>query len=284
MLSSFNMTKLNDLLKDFYQLTHIRITVFDDTFQELTAYPQELPPFCRMIRNCETGAEKCRNCDRHACEAAAKCSASYTYRCHAGMTECIAPIRLGNIIIGYLFFGHVFSYDNYQAGWEIVRSLCSDYPLSMDALEDACRKQPIISTEYIASASHIMNAVASFLCMERMVSLKQQTLPVQIDDYIQKHFTEKITSPDIARHFHIGKTKLYEIAQQSYGMGIAEYIRKLRIEKAIRLLTEEEDFSLAEIAYECGFDDYNYFITVFKKVTGTSPHAYRQQSTLLRTE
>lgn len=55
-----------------------------------------------------------------------------------------------------------------------------------------------------------MKAVASFLCMEQMVSLRQQELPVQIDEYIQKHYTEKIDAVSIAQHFDIGKTKIYE--------------------------------------------------------------------------
>ena len=34
MNSSFDLVKLNALLRDFYQLTHMRITVYDDTIQE----------------------------------------------------------------------------------------------------------------------------------------------------------------------------------------------------------------------------------------------------------
>ena len=74
--------------------------------------------------------------------------------------------------------------------------------------------------------------------------------------------------------FGIGKTQLYEIANQNYGMGIAAHIRNLRIEKARRLLSEQSGLTLAEIAAECGFDDYNYFITVFKRMTGVPPRAY----------
>lgn len=263
MISSFDIAKLDSLLKDFYRLTQIRITVFDDSFQELISYPADIVPFCKLIRQSSSCAAKCHTCDQHACEIAAKRNASYTYRCHAGLTESIAPIRMGNIVIGYLLFGHVFSYPSFEEGWNTIQNLCKNYDVSLSELKAACEKQPIISEEYISSASHIMKAVASFLCMERMVSLRQQELPVQIDEYIQEHYTEKIDAVSIAHHFGIGKTKIYEIAKQNYGIGIAEYIRKLRIEKAKELLTKFPELSLAEVAYECGFDDYNYFITVF---------------------
>lgn len=278
MISSFDLTKLNSLLKDFYQLTKIRITVFDDAFEELTSYPEDIAPFCQLIRQSPSCAQKCHVCDQHACEIAAKKNTSYTYRCHAGLTESIAPIRMGNIVIGYLLFGHVFSYPSFEEGWQTIYDLCKDYDVSLSELRKICEKQPIIPEEYIRSASHIMKAVASFLCMERMVSLHQQELPVQIEEYIQAHFTEKIDAVSIAQHFHIGKTKIYELAKQNYGMGIAEYIRKLRIEKARQLLVEQPDLPLADIAYTCGFDDYNYFITVFRKTTGLPPKAYRSQN------
>lgn len=280
MISSFDIAKLNSLLKDFYELTKIRITIFDDTFHELTSYPEDIAPFCKLIRQSSVCAEKCHACDQHACEIAAKRNSSYTYRCHAGLTESITPIRMGNIVIGYLLFGHVFSCSSFEEGWASIQEACKDYDVPLAKLKAACKKQPIISHDYISSASHIMKAVASFLCMERMVSLHRQELPVQIDAYIQEHFTEKIDAVSIAQHFKIGKTKLYEIAKQNYGMGIAEYIRNLRVEKAKQLLTGQEELSLAEIAYECGFDDYNYFITVFKRVVGVPPKAYHSEHTL----
>ena len=74
--------------------------------------------------------------------------------------------------------------------------------------------------------------------------------------------------------FEIGKTQLYEIAKQNYGVGIAEHIRILRIEKAKQLL-ENNRLPLAEIASQCGYKDYNYFITVFKRVVGISPKKYQ---------
>lgn len=255
-------------------MTQIRITVFDDSFHELTSYPDTIAPFCQIVRSSPKGSFKCHECDQHACEVASKSRALYTYRCHAGLTESIAPIIVGNIVIGYLLFGHVFSYSSHQEGWDMIQKLCSPYHLPIQDLKMACWRQPIISEDYIASASHIMQAVGSYLCMERMVSLRQQELPVQIDEYILAHYTEAIDAVSIAQYFDIGKTKLYEIAKQNYGIGIAEYIRKLRIEKAKQLLLEQSELSLAEIAAECGFEDYNYFITVFKRLVGMPPKAY----------
>ncbi|MBE5867744.1 MAG: helix-turn-helix domain-containing protein [Lachnospiraceae bacterium] len=273
MISNFDLVKLNDLLKDFYNLTQIRITVFDETFHELAAYPPHLSPFCRIIRANKHGESECKNCDTRSCELAAKLRSPYTYRCHAGLTESITPLYLGNIVIGYLFLGQVFTYPSHEEGWKKIQELCSHFQIDMNALQDACYKSPLITDDYINSASHILQAVATYLCLEQMFSLRKKELPVQIDEYISDHFTEELDALSICRKFHIGKTQLYEISRQNYGIGIAEHIRNLRIEKAKKLL-EDSNMPLADIASECGFRDYNYFITVFKNVTGMPPKKY----------
>jgi AraC-like DNA-binding protein len=58
-------------------------------------------------------------------------------------------------------------------------------------------------------------------------------------------------------------------------LSFGDYIRKLRIEKAIQLLHDPAN-SLAEIAYLTGFSDQSHFTRIFKKQTGKSPAAFRK--------
>lgn len=90
----------------------------------------------------------------------------------------------------------------------MIRERCADYGISFDELEKCSRKLPNLSEEYIDSASHIMKAVRILSLYGPYVSMHQQELPVQIDEYIQSHYTERIDAVSIAQHFHIGKTKI----------------------------------------------------------------------------
>jgi AraC-like DNA-binding protein len=54
-----------------------------------------------------------------------------------------------------------------------------------------------------------------------------------------------------------------------------DYIRKLRIDKAIQLLTNTTH-SMTEIAYLTGFSDQSHFTRIFKTHTGKSPSAYKK--------
>ena len=129
----------------------------------------------------------------------------------------------------------------HETGWDVIKEKCRNYRVDMEKLKDACWERPIISTDYIQSAAHIMQAVASYLCLEKMAIIKQEDLPIRIDEYIAKHYMEEINVQTICTKFRIGKTALYDIAAQNYGEGIAAHIRSLRIEKAKELLTEDCD-------------------------------------------
>lgn len=277
MVSVFNIEQLQKLLIDFYRIANIRITVFDSHFAELVSYPENRSPFCSLIRSTEEGRQACAVCDRAACTVASRQSSAYIYRCHAGLTEAVMPLWVGNALVGYLLFGHVFAYKSWDEGWETIQKCCEGYPVDKEKLRAALPDCPQASDEYILSAAHILHATASFLVMQRMAALKEDSLAAQIDTYINEHFCEDITAATICRVFEIGRSRVYKLSNQLYGCGISEHIRTLRIQQAKKMLTDHPHMRIADIALECGFTDYNYFITVFSSMAGISPGAYRKQ-------
>jgi AraC family L-rhamnose operon regulatory protein RhaS len=54
------------------------------------------------------------------------------------------------------------------------------------------------------------------------------------------------------------------------------YLMECRIEMAKRLLKENQDMNITEIAMECGFQNSQYFATQFRKNTGMSPGEFRK--------
>ena len=59
------------------------------------------------------------------------------------------------------------------------------------------------------------------------------------------------------------------------GYILNDYIKRMRIEEAIRLLTET-DMNINEISDSVGFSYPRYFSSVFKELTGYSPTQYRK--------
>ena len=277
MISSFDLEKLSPLFEDFYTLTGIHISLFNEKYEEIFPYPKELPSFCRLIRTDAAAALRCHSCDRESCRTAAKKHNIHFYQCHAGLMEACTPIYSGDVIVGYIIVGNIFTYPDHNTGWKKIKELCKDYQIDQTALKAACLERPLLTRQYIFAACHILDAIASYVCNERLAILKKGNLHTQIDEYILQHLTEDLSVSALCQRFSIGKTYLYEITNSTYGIGVAEHIRRLRMEQARRLLKEHTDWPISEIAAACGFRDYNYFIASFKKENGISPRQYQKK-------
>ena len=278
-ISFFDLEKLRGLLKDYYAISHIRTTVFDDNLNELVSYPEKVAPYCNVIRSSPRGFDACMACDRDACRKDSRKHRTTIYRCHAGLTEAATPLYVGEVLVGYLLFGHVFSYRSHKEGWAVIEKRCEAYLVDSGALREAIFAAELIEETYIRSAAQILHAVASYLILEHMAALKEDLLAVRLDAYLTAHYTEKLNALMISSYLGIGKTQLYALSQQLYGCGIAEKIRSMRIEKAKDLLREKKELPLSEVAAQCGFHDYNYFITVFSREVGLSPGSWKKNNT-----
>ena len=100
----------------------------------------------------------------------------------------------------------------------------------------------------------------------------------EVATYIFEHYTENILLEDVADKFDMNKSFLSKRFKTATGFGFKEYIINLRIQNACRLLLETNK-SITDIAFECGFNDSNYFGDSFRKIKGISPRKYRKNET-----
>lgn len=101
-----------------------------------------------------------------------------------------------------------------------------------------------------------------------------------LDEKLRVLFEERLgyTRPDITirQVSRITGTDIHALSQHlnaSRGMNFTQYINKLRIEQACRLLKQGE-LSSAQVASATGFRQYSAFFQVFKLHTGYSPIDY----------
>ena len=97
----------------------------------------------------------------------------------------------------------------------------------------------------------------------------------EIATYIYEHYDKKITLDDMAERFHISRSYLSKKFKQATGFGFKEYLVNVRIKNACRLLLET-NHSITDIAFECGFNDSNYFGDAFRRIKGIAPNKYRR--------
>ncbi len=113
---------------------------------------------------------------------------------------------------------------------------------------------------------------------------KDQALPppawtTQLRELIQDHLDTNLSLrlTEVADTVQVNPSYLSrEFARYFDNLSFGEYIRKLRIEKALQLL-DSTAYSLGEIAYLTGFSDQSHFTRIFKQHTGLSPSKYRKK-------
>lgn len=94
-----------------------------------------------------------------------------------------------------------------------------------------------------------------------------------IENNLQNH---QFSSDYLAAELNMSSSSLYRRLKGLTGSSTAGFIRSIRIKRAAQLLADKQK-TIAEIAYEVGFNDVKHFRTVFNKQFNCSPSRYRDK-------
>lgn len=95
-------------------------------------------------------------------------------------------------------------------------------------------------------------------------------------DYVRRHYKEPLTLQELADACHGTPYHFHRTFKKIKGVTPLAYMQDLRISRAKHLLATTSD-SAARIGQEVGWPNAPYFITVFKRLTGLTPEAYRSK-------
>lgn len=269
----FNKENLRKVFHDFYILTQLRIVLIDSEFNELLSYPEKQYGFCAEIRRNMDVHSKCLASDKAGCLACANSKELNIYRCHMGLVEAVIPILDGGEILGYVMFGQILKSDNCEIERRRLKRTFSNWPYS--SIDSVVDDIPTRSEEELNAAATILQALTTYVLFNRWVAPKKYDFIRRLDTYIEENLGGPISVDDICLSFGIARTRLYSIATDYLGCGIAEYIRKKRIFHAKEFL-EKTELPISQIVYDTGFCDYSHFSRVFKEETGVTAREYRK--------
>jgi AraC-like DNA-binding protein len=90
---------------------------------------------------------------------------------------------------------------------------------------------------------------------------------------LEEHVHENLTIAQIAELCNMGQVSMKQTFSRYTGMGVINYFNRLKIERATHML--QDGSSVQETADALGFSSQNYFSTVFKRIMGKTPTAYK---------
>ncbi|MBE7169330.1 MAG: AraC family transcriptional regulator [Williamsia sp.] len=126
----------------------------------------------------------------------------------------------------------------------------------------------------------VLNQLASFLLtIIQRSALGAAGGPSQrktvISAYIADNLYNDLSVESLAAKMHLSASHFKSWFKKEFGMPTTDYILRLRVEKAKKLLQTSHKDSITDMAYQLNFSSSQYFATVFKKYTGSTPTAYR---------
>lgn len=278
MTLNLELESLENIIKDFYNVTHIRASIYDGNYSKILSYPKEHSPICSIMHDNDQTKLFCSQSNRNAFEQCKKEKKLIIYTCHMGLSEVAAPLWDSDIIIGYIVFGQIICSPAQTHLIESIREKCEEYGLDIQNIHDLVSRINIRSKEEILSIAHLMEACTCYIMYREIMRLNRNGFILKLDEYIDSHIHDKITSEALCQEFYMSRTKLYDTLNDTVHMSIGRYVKLKRIDRAKYLLAST-DMSILEIVDLTGFKNYNYFCQVFKKEVGVTANQYRLSAT-----
>ena len=275
---NLNTQKLLELMKDFYLLTGIKIVIFDNEYNEILSYPESHCNFCALMHGNPVTRQKCIESNERSFQKCRKTEKLEIYHCHAGLVEATAPLVDNNVVIGYIMFGQIADFDTKEELINKIGTVTEYYKLTVPKNGPNIYNITQKTSEQILAAAKILEACTFYVLLTDMVSLRRQNFMNNVNTFLMEHLSEDLSIERLMEEFQVSRNKLYDSTTGYLGVGIAEHIRNLRINEAKRLLAET-NLPVHVISDKVGFNDYNYFCRIFKRMTGVPAKQYRKQNT-----
>lgn len=113
---------------------------------------------------------------------------------------------------------------------------------------------------------------------EDAISESDRKLLQKCIDIIRENFANpEFDVMVLANHLCMGRSKLYAKFKQLVGIPPNEFILKIKLEEAMRLLKEHPEFNISEISVQLGFSSPRYFSKLYKSYFGVAPQTIRNK-------
>lgn len=185
--------------------------------------------------------------------------------------------ELENILRRIFYHNKELSLNAYISFYQILSSLLHVILSSMNVEENTTNTLKTLNTQTVYNPWFMYHLLLEdFLTINRCCSTGQAIPRYQIMEYIQQHYMEPLSLDSIADEFGITPVYLSTWFKKNVGINLSVHITNVRMEAAKKLLTENRNRKVLEIAQDVGIPSISTFIRQFKNYTGTTPDQYRK--------
>jgi len=116
-----------------------------------------------------------------------------------------------------------------------------------------------------------------------MLNVSKMTVKAKLQDHVKievvynfvlEHFRREISLLEVSTFVNMAASSFSRFFKKQTGKTFTTFVNEVRITHACKLLSETSR-QIADICFDCGYNNFAHFNKQFKKVTGQNPTQYR---------
>ncbi len=216
--------------------------------------------YCELMQTKFFGSEKCIMLDKAMQKKCLESGTVQCYRCHAGLNELIAPVRIFGKIAGFIMFGQ-FRTDRQPP----------DFTSGNPEAQKAFAELPFFAPEETGSLEDMAKVLLDYIAAKELVSASSSYRYQKLLYFISENLTRKITLHQAAKFLNVSDSTLTHFLHDGYRTSFKELLINARLDRAAAMLKSDPELTVAEAARLAGFDDPHYFSRIFRKKRNMPP-------------
>jgi len=174
----------------------------------------------------------------------------------------------------------ISAYDKFDYAQEALRAGAVDYLLKPVRTEQLMTLLKKLCAELDAENAHqnIASTTSAKETSDESQRSQHYAVLKRAEAYIAENYARGVTLEQVAFHVDMAPTYFSRIFKQGQGCTFIEYLTRIRLEEAKRLL-RTTTLPVAEIGYAVGYQGANYLAEIFKASEGMTPGTYRRNHT-----
>lgn len=276
------------------------------SFEDLTGVTLDNPqlhlPYAFRIHTCDFCLHAKSNPDSHqhcvrnkmaANRVAIRRRQAFAGQCHLGLTDLVKPLVFQNTVLGVFYYGSFVLAGTEQRAQERIERFCTRHGFAPAGYLAALAEAPRVPTEELPGLWRRLDLIADLArCVVESIGVpveRYRTRPGAqfstwngtmsslvrgVVAYLNAHYADPVRVSDIATAHKCNPDYLSRSFKRTVGFGLIEYLHRVRVDHARRLLLTER-FTIGEVGHLVGFQDQSHFGKVFRRLVGVTPQAFR---------
>ncbi len=289
-MADFRYDSAAALIRYLRQSANLNLVINDfigwmrqDATLEHALYPCSIHdnPYCMAVKSDKTRWDRCIRSKRALQRSLERSPGPLVGHCPFGVMERAYPVLARGRVVGAVSVTALKGDPeraqarlrraergsaDAAALWAVYQRELHDYDTAMAEAECAAGALAL-TLSALSEHSRLPGAAQS-------APQRQHELVDRAMEYLYSQAAGSVRAADVAAFCHVSESYLQHLFAHQRGQSMVKTLAAIRLERA-RAMLREGDLPVHQVAELCGFDDPNYFSTVFSARYGESPRAYR---------